>query len=70
MSTNSLQSENEIIIHPNDGFDLGLMYTNKITKIFLDTLNNMSHANKDRFMNGYIKLENNCQLGSISIMGL
>ncbi|MBN1410759.1 MAG: hypothetical protein JW969_07925 [Spirochaetales bacterium] len=61
------QAENTIVIHPNDGFDLGLLTLRKNIKIY-------SHITVKEFKEkggtpteGLLVLENQCKLGTIEL---
>ncbi|MBN2440006.1 MAG: hypothetical protein JXJ04_01630 [Spirochaetales bacterium] len=62
---NVTQAENEIIINPNDGLDIGLTHTKYLRKIILNlkiensTLTDMDH------LDGSIHLANNCKSGTV-----
>jgi hypothetical protein len=54
------QKEEEIIIHPNDGFDLGLMNTKAVVKIFCNTTIEIFNIGEKDFTPGTIILANDC----------
>jgi hypothetical protein len=58
--------KNRIIIHPNDGFDLGLTNKNKSCIIYLNAQDdNLSQNNTG--VPAFIVLDNNCTAGTMSI---
>jgi hypothetical protein len=58
--------KNRIVIHPNDGFDLGLTNKNKQCVLYLNAHENMTPDNTSGIP-GSIVLDNNCTLGTVSI---
>jgi len=62
-----LSQKDDIIIHPNEGYDLGIMNTKNPVKIFgnttIETFNNAA----DNFFEGHIVLENNCSQGTVEL---
>lgn len=61
------QNSSKIVIHPNDGFDLGLMSVKYPVKIFSNiTLTEFQNNSKEN-IEGTIHLENYCRLGTIEL---
>ena len=59
--------EGIVNIHPNDGFDIGLMTTNYPAYIYADVpLADFQAGNGDR-INGTICLKNECKMGTVEI---
>ena len=57
----------DILLHPNDGFDLGLMNTSYQVKIFSNvTVDVFNNSEKD-FIMGNLLLHNKCKHGTILI---
>jgi hypothetical protein len=63
--TNNNQEENVIVIHPNDGLDIGLMNRIYTIKLSLQLLKDINVMTTDWLVDGSIILENNCKTGSI-----
>jgi hypothetical protein len=61
------QAENTIVIHPNDGFDLGLLTLKREIRIFSNMTMDQFQARSAGFMQGIIILENRCKLGTIEL---
>jgi len=58
--------KNRIVIHPNDGFDLGLTDKSKLYSIYLNAQDRNAAAS-DAYVHGYIILDNNCNSGTVNI---
>jgi hypothetical protein len=58
--------KNRIVIHPNDGFDLGLTDKNKSCAIYLNT-HDVSVMENQAYVHGSVVLDNNCHSGTINI---
>jgi hypothetical protein len=65
--TNNNQEENVIVIHPNDGLDIGLMNSIHTIKFSLRLLKDVDLMTTDWLVDGSIILENNCKTGSIEL---
>jgi hypothetical protein len=64
--SNDYLPENKIVIHPNDGFDLGFMQFNEILQMQV----NENHCDGNpvpRCMSGTLTLENACKPGTIQL---
>jgi len=61
------QKSTKIVIHPNDGFDLGLMSTNYPIKIYANTTLDEFEAKQKECVDGTIYLENNCRANTIEL---
>jgi hypothetical protein len=57
---------NKIVIHPNDGFDLGLTNKSKSCALYLNTQEKGVVESND-YVPGSIILDNNCNLGTVNI---
>ena len=55
------------VIHPNDGFDLGLMNTSHPVKVFLNLSLDDFRESKGDLIQGQIMLENTCRKGCAEI---
>ena len=56
----SLKISDELLIHPNEGFDLGLMNTKTTTKIFANVPVDVFNTGDKDFISGNLVLSNNC----------
>ncbi|MBN1696572.1 MAG: hypothetical protein JW881_03560 [Spirochaetales bacterium] len=65
--TNHNQEENVIIIHPNDGLDIGLMNSSHSIKLSLQLVRDPGPFSSDWMIDGSIMLENGCKTGSIEL---
>jgi len=61
------QNSAKIVIHPNDGFDLGLMSTNYPVKLFSNISLADFESNSKQHIDGNIYLENYCRAGTIEL---
>ena len=61
------QSSNQIVIHPNDGFDLGLMSLNYPADIYSKISVDDFQKGSSQAVTGSIRLENNCRPGTIEL---
>ena len=61
------QKSNNIVIHPNDGFDLGLMSLKYDAKIYANMTPEEVENGSSDFIAGAIHLENNCKPGTIEL---
>ena len=59
--------KNNILIHPNDGFELGLMKTHYSVKIFANVTIDAFNNEKDNFREGILLLNNQCKFGTIKL---
>jgi len=59
--------EYEVVIHPNDGFDLGLLDKHNYIKVF--SRNTLEDFKKEdgRYMPGQLSLANKCHTGTVMI---
>jgi hypothetical protein len=57
----------DIIIHPNEGFDLGLMNTLTGVKIFDNSAVEVFNVENNDFIEGHVALDNNCKPGTIQV---
>lgn len=56
-----------IIIHPNDGYDLGLMTTSYVVKIYVAVKPEDMEKDSTRFTWGKIYLKNECRMGTVEL---
>ena len=56
----SLYLKDDIILHPNEGYDLGLMLPSTSVKIFGNSTIEVFNRAEDGFINGNVLLENKC----------
>lgn len=63
----SLFIKNEIILHPNEGYDLGLLSQSTPVKIFANTSFDIFEIAKEFYVEGTVVLENTCKQGNIQI---
>ncbi len=61
------QKENIVVIHPNDGFDLGLMTTDYQVKIYANQTVKDFKSGSAEYLDGNILLENKCRLGTVEL---
>ena len=72
-STNKLLVETELslnenmVLHPNDGFDLGLMRSTNTVKIFNNVTVEDFYNGENNFIEGDVLLDNKCMHGTIKI---
>ncbi len=57
----------EVVVHPNDGYDLGLLDKHNYIKVFSG--NTLEEFNKEdgRYMPGQLSLANECRTGTVII---
>ncbi len=65
-STSDLYQKEEIIIHPNEGFDLGLMNTTNEVNIYPNANIETFNAEENQYIPGIVFLSNSCKHGKIS----
>jgi hypothetical protein len=58
--------KNSVVIHPNDGFDLGLTNKTKSCALFLSA-RETGDFEKTPYVQGCIVLDNNCSSGTVNI---
>jgi hypothetical protein len=58
--------KNRIIIHPNDGFDLGLTGKHKLCALYLNS-RDISVMEKQAYLHGCVVLDNSCHSGTVNI---
>ena len=63
----NLYVKNDIIIHPNEGYDLGLLSHSTPVKIFTNTSIDIFKSADEDFIDGVIILENGCRQGNIQL---
>ena len=63
----NMTQKSDIIIHPNEGYDLGLMNTVTGVKIFDNSQIETFNEGSAGFYEGSIALENNCKQGTIQL---
>ncbi|MBN2535213.1 MAG: hypothetical protein JXB88_20195 [Spirochaetales bacterium] len=63
--SNISQAENELVINPNDGLDIGLTHTKYSFRIKLNLKIENATLTNFEYINGYIILDNNCRSGTI-----
>ena len=63
----NLLANNNIIIHPNEGYDLGLLSHTTPVKIFANTSIDMFKSANENFIEGTIILANECRQGNIQL---
>ena len=56
-----------VVIHPNDGYDLGLMTTEYVVKIFAAVKPEDMQAENAKFVWGKIHLKNECRVGTVEL---
>ncbi|MBN1214530.1 MAG: hypothetical protein JXA99_03715 [Candidatus Lokiarchaeota archaeon] len=66
IETNLFIKDN-IIIHPNEGYDLGLLNHSTPVKIFANTTIDIFNLAEEYYTEGTVLLENNCKQGSIQL---
>lgn len=59
--------EKTIAIHPNDGFDLGLMTTDYVVKIYYGADPAVFNDDEAPFVHGNIYLKNECTMGQVEL---
>ena len=59
--------EGSVVIHPNDGFDLGLMTTDYPVYIYTNTSIDDFKAGNGNKIGGSISLKNECRVGTVEI---
>ena len=59
--------DNEVVIHPNDGYELGLMQTNYPAQIYLNATQERFESGTGDYINGHILLKNECRTGTIEL---
>ena len=62
-----LSLNENIVLHPNEGFDLGLMSSANPVKIFYNVTIDVFNKGEDNFIKGSLLLENKCKHGTIKI---
>ena len=63
----NLYAKNDIIIHPNEGYDLGLIDHSTPVKIFANTSIDNFKSAEGNFIEGSIVLENSCKQGNVQL---
>lgn len=63
----SLYLQNEILIHPNEGFDLDLMNTAAHVKIFADVPIQVFNKGESDYIEGKVTLDNKATPGVITL---
>lgn len=63
----NLYLKDDIILHPNEGYDLGLMLPSTPVKIFSNSTIEVFNKAENGFMNGNVLLENKCTPLTIEI---
>lgn len=63
----SLSITDELILHPNEGYDIGLMNTKTQVKIFANVPVEIFNVGDREFINGRIVLSNSCKHKEINI---
>ncbi|MFP4362851.1 MAG: hypothetical protein ACLFR1_03165 [Spirochaetia bacterium] len=58
---------NKVVIHPNDGYDLGLMNREYDVDLYFNAPLEAIKSNSGKPLNGTIHLENECKLGTLEI---
>ncbi len=56
---------NDLVIHPNDGYDLGLLSRDNEVRIFAGTSMEDFAAGKGDGINGTIRLHNSCTIATV-----
>ncbi len=59
--------DNEVLIHPNDGCDLGIMKTSYPAKIYLNATQEQFESGTGDPVDGHILLKNECHTGTIEL---
>lgn len=59
--------EKTVKIHPNDGFDLGIMTTEVVVKIYAGNSFEEVEDSSTRFVYGNLYLENNARMGTCEL---
>ena len=57
--------QNDVLIHPNEGFEMGLMNTAMAVKIFANVVIEVFNAGDKEFLEGQLILSNDCTPGEI-----
>ncbi len=58
--------KNRVVIHPNDGFDLGLTHKTKSCALFLNA-RGKNEIEDNTYVQGLLILDNNCSFGTVNI---
>ncbi|WP_455381736.1 hypothetical protein, partial [Salinispira pacifica] len=61
------QTEDRVIIHPNDGYDLGLMTTDCPVHIFYGCSLDDFNAARVPSVSGSVQLKNECPMGTVEL---
>ncbi|WP_455382733.1 hypothetical protein [Salinispira pacifica] len=61
------QTEDRVIIHPNDGYDLGLMTTDHPVHIFYGCSLDDFSAERVSSLSGSVQLKNECPMGTVEL---
>ena len=59
--------EHEVVIHPNDGYDLGLLDKHNYIKLFSTKTLEEFKKEDGRYMPGQLSLANECRTGTVMI---
>lgn len=59
--------EKTIVIHPNDGYDLGLMVSEIVVRIFAGVTEDQFNDNSGKHIFGKIHLKNECRMGTVEL---
>ncbi len=59
--------EKTLVIHPNDGFDLGLMTTEHVVKIYYGPDASVMEDDGATFIHGNLYLKNECKMGQVEL---
>ncbi len=63
----SLFIKDEIVINPNEGYDLGLLNQTTPVKIFANTSIDIFNTAKEFYTEGTVVLKNSCKQGNIQV---
>ena len=63
----NLYVKNDIIIHPNEGYDLGLLSQTTPVKIFANTSVDVFKSEDENSIDGIVILKNDCRQGNIQL---
>jgi hypothetical protein len=61
------QKEDRVILHPNDGYDLGFMMTDQSVHLFYGISLEDFSAARGPSISGSVQLRNKCTLGTIEL---
>ena len=59
--------EKTVNIHPNDGFDLGLMTTEHVVRIYVGATTDLAELSEESFVYGKIHLRNEVRNGHVEL---